>query len=400
MIIGLALALVAAFGSAWGQRKPATTNPEFDRLAKQAAAAREANRAEEAIGLYQKSLKLKPRWDEGWWYLGTLYYDSDRYKEALPAFRNLVGLSPNLGPGWALLGLCEFETGDYRNALVHLQMARARGLAGNEELVNVTRFHEALVLDLRGDFEGATKLLSSLVARSVMSIDVKVGLGLALLRVPLLPAQVDPSKDALIHEAGEVAELIALSNFDQADTAFQSLIKNYPSTPFIHYAYGSMLSSLSRYGEAENQLLEEIKITPESSIPPMALAYVYLRENRFREALPLGEKAVLLAPQSFAAHYLLGRALLETGDVPGSIRELETARRLGPLSPEVRYNLARAYSKAKRKVEAERERAEFARLNRLFEREQKLSGPQTYRASGERGALEPRVVEEGRAPPK
>src|SRR5439155_1103885 len=214
-----------------------------------ASAEREANRLPEALVLYQKALKLNPRWDEGWWYVGTIHYEADHYPEALAAFRNLPGLNPKLGPPWAMLGLCEFETGDYKNALIHLDRGRTLGLSGNEDFVN---------------------------------------------------------------------------------------------TPFIHYAYGSMLTRVSKYEEAEREFKEEIVTTPESALPYMQLAYIYLRVKRQTEALSLTRKAVELAPQSFVAHYLLGRTMLEQGDVARAIKSLEMARRLGPFSPEVRYNLALA----------------------------------------------------------
>jgi len=72
---------------------------------------------------------------------------------------------------------------------------------------------------------------------------------------------------------------------------------------------------------------------------------------------------VSLSPDSPDAHYLLGRSYLESGDLPSAIRELETARTLAPGSPAVHFNLARAYAKAQRTEQAQKERAEFQRLN-------------------------------------
>lgn len=388
MFAGLLLASLPQ--AALAQKTPRASK-QFEDLARRAAAAREADRYDQAVDLYKKALEIKPRWEEGWWFLGTLYYDSDHYERAVPIFRKLVMLNPKLGPAWAMLGLCEFATHDYQNSLIHLERSRALGLGGNEELANVTRYHQALLLNLKGEFEAATEMLSSLVARGPLSDPLKVALGLALLRVPLLPAQLVPSKDALIHAAGEVAAMVAMGTYDQAVAGFQKLLNDYPDTPFTHYAYGSTLASLSNYEDAEREFREEIKITPESALPYMQLAYIKLRLQHSREALRFGEKAVSLAPHSFAAHYLLGRARFELGDVAGSIKELETARRLGPYSPEVRYNLVRAYSKANRKAEAQREQAEFARLNAMFERQQQ-SNRQSYRTAGGRGGLEPHEV--------
>ena len=129
-------------------------------------------------------------------------------------------------------------------------------------------------------------------------------------------------------------------------------------------------------------------------MPYMQLAYVYIRLSRFNDALPLARKAVQLVPQSFAAHYLLGRALLETGQVPESIQELTIAKRLGPHSPEVRYSLARALARAKRTREAAQEQAEFARLSALVERAQKKSPPESYRNSSERGEVAPQQLQQ------
>ena len=371
----------------------------FDQVSKRADAARQANQIPEAIDLYQKALRLNPRWDEGLWYMGSLYYDTDHYTEAVPVFRQLVEVSPTYGPGWAMLGLCEFETHDFKNSILHLQRGRSLGFGGNEELVNVTRYHEAILLNTLAEFEESTQILSSLIGRGVVSENVKVALGMAELRVPLFPNQVDPSKDALIHAAGEVASLVAMNNFDQAEEGFKQMLKDFPNTPFLHYAYGNTLLTLARFDDAEKQFQEELKITPDSPFPYMQLASLKLRTNRFDEALALAQSAVRIAPNAFPAHYLLGRARLELGDVPEAIKELEIARRLGSYSPEVHYNLARAYAKAHRKEDAERERKEFATLNGLEQQKLGREGPQSYRSSSDRGMLGPREVNAPAAPP-
>src|SRR6266496_3039123 len=63
----------------------------FEMLAAQANQARESNRTQEAIALYRKALGLRPKWDEGWWYLGTLLYDGDSYADAIEPFKQAAG---------------------------------------------------------------------------------------------------------------------------------------------------------------------------------------------------------------------------------------------------------------------------------------------------------------------
>src|SRR5450759_1259644 len=85
----------------------------FEELAAKATAAREADNISQAIELYREALQVKPAWTEGWWFLGTLCYDSDQYKSGMQAFAEFVKLEDKAAPGWSFLGLCEFETGEY-----------------------------------------------------------------------------------------------------------------------------------------------------------------------------------------------------------------------------------------------------------------------------------------------
>jgi len=334
--------------------------PAFQDLARRAATARDAGDIPAAIKLYQKAVRLNPVWQEGWWYLGSLQYDSSQYAQAATDLRRLTSLNPKMSAAWALLGLSEFESHDLSQAFTHLQRARALGNA--PELANVADYHLALLFNVRGEFEVARSLLSKLVLQNVNSEDVQVGLGLSLLRVPLLPAQLDPSKDALIHDAGTIGGFLALKEYERADPGFRDLLKKYPGTPFAHYAYGAMLAARGREEAAEAQFQEETTITPESGLAYMEWAFLEFHAQHYATALPLAQSAVRLAPNSSMAHYLVGSILLAQGKTTASIPQLETARRLAPASPEVRYSLARAYAKAGRGEESRHEQAEFARL--------------------------------------
>jgi tetratricopeptide (TPR) repeat protein len=265
-----------------------------------------------------------------------------------------------MSAAWALLGLSEYETKGFSRAFSHLQ--RARELGNTPELAHTADYHLALLFNLRGEFEKAQTLLSKLVLAGVNSEDVQVGLGLSLLRVPLLPAQLDPSKDALVHDAGNVGGLLAHSEQDRADLAFRDLLTKYPRVPFAHYAYGTALASRGKEEAAEAQFQEETTVTPDSGLAYMQWAFLEFRSQHYAAALPLARNGVKLAPTSSMAHYVLGSILLAQGDTSASIPALETARRLAPASPEVRYSLSRAYGKAGRSEESRRERTEFARL--------------------------------------
>jgi tetratricopeptide (TPR) repeat protein len=367
---GLAHAAAAAPASGGG----------FEALSGSAAAAQSAGQLDEAISSYQSALAIRPDWEEGWRNLGTVCYTAARYADAITALKNSVALNPHNGNAWALLGLSEFETRDYKNSLIHLDRGRDVGFAGNAAAVQVATYHLAILLNRSGEFDRATELLAPETALGPLKDEVVFALGMSLLRIPRLPEELDHSNDSLVRLAGKTAALLSESKYDQAFSGFELLMKMNSSTPYLHYAYGSALASASRYDEADEELAQETKITPESSLPFLRRSSIALQLHQAEKAAQFAQRAVQLAPDSAEGHYLIGRSLLELGRVADSVKELETARGLSPNSPEVHFSLARAYAKAEQSDAAVRERADFERLNALVQSQQGRSGSQAYGA--------------------
>jgi Flp pilus assembly protein TadD len=125
---------------------------------------------------------------------------------------------------------------------------------------------------------------------------------------------------------------------------------------------------------------EELRISPKSELPYLRLASLALKRKQPAEAFPLAQRAAQITADSAEAHYLWGRACLELGQEETAIRELEAASKLSPDGPEVHFNLAKAYARAKLPEKAEEERAIFTRLNDLAEQQRSHSGNQAYGA--------------------
>jgi tetratricopeptide (TPR) repeat protein len=371
-----------AIAGASGQHPAAAAVSEvsFETLAQKAAAAQAAGQMDSTITYYQRALALRPEWGEGWQTLGTLYDSSARYADAVAALKNAVAINARNGNAWALLGLSEFKTKDYKNSLIHLERGRDLGLEGNAVAVQFTKYHLAVLLNRKGDFDGATELLTPEITAGPPDEQVTFALGMALLRIPLLPDELDHSKDSVVRLAGETAVFLSESKYDQAFSNFQQLLKMNSSTPYLHYVYGSALASISQYDEAEEQLVEETKITPGSALPFLRRSTIALQLHHAESAAQLALRAVQLAPESGEGHYLLGRSWLELGKTADAVKELETARGLAPNSPEVRFALARVYAKAGQPDAAQQERAAFERLNALVQRKRSHTGSQAYGA--------------------
>jgi tetratricopeptide (TPR) repeat protein len=361
------------------------TPVDFDVVSRNAVAFQAAGNAEAAIQSYQQALQLRPDWDEGQWSLAMLYYSTNQYPQAITALKSWVARKPGDGTAWAVMGLSDFAIKDYNNALVHLQRGRELGFGGSAEAVQLAKYRLGVLLIRNSEFENATDLLAPEAGPGPLAREIQFALGMSLLRISLLPEQVEQSKKPLVQSAGEIAELLQNSKYDAAFLKFQELLPQYPTTPFLHYAYGTALASLSRYDDAEAQLHQELSISPQSALPYLRLAAIALRQHRPQEALPSAQHAVQLAPDSGEAHYLLGRAYLETGKDEMAVHELETAARLSPGSPEVHFNLAKAYAKAKLPEKADQERAIFVCLNALAEQQRSLHGSQSYEGPHDQG---------------
>ena len=343
---------------------PSKPKETFEALSERAEAARQADKTDEAIELYLRALDLRLDWPEGWWYVGTLYYQSNRYAKARPAFEKLTALKPKGGPAWAMLGLCEFELQNYEGALDNLQHARVLGLESDSHLSVVSRYHLALLLNRLGDSPSAVQLLWPL-ARLESDLEAVIqALGISALELHVLPKDLSSDKRSVVTDVGWAEYYLARRNVEEAGVRFGQVLAAYPSEPGIHYVQGVFLLA-SDASKALGEFKKELGISPQHLNARLQIAFEYIKRNDYATGLPYAEQAVKLAPQSFAARNALGRILLELGETGRAIRELETGVKLEPESTETLYALARAYSRAGRKQDADRARAEFNRLDKL-----------------------------------
>jgi tetratricopeptide (TPR) repeat protein len=346
------------------QKGPAPAAAQrFAQVSKQATQAREQERYEEAVQLYREGVRLRPDWKEGWWYLGTMFYDQDRYEEARAALRRFTVLDPKVAAAWAFLGLCEYETKAYDEALAHLEHATALGLDTTSQLYTVAQYHATLLLTRSAKFEAALEILMKLAERGGETPSLVEAAGIAGLRKPFLPTELPPTERELVLLVRAVMDTGA-RHPAEAQKEFESLVASYPKKPNIHYLFGSFLM-LSDPDAGLQELKKELEISPRSLPALLQIAFEYLRRSDAAAALPYARQAAEIDPQSFIAHNALGRALVESGDMENGIKELELSKKQAPGSPQTRIALASAYAKVGRSEEAARERAEFLKLKQF-----------------------------------
>lgn len=379
MTAGIALLLLSFAVALPSQQAPSPQKPpaasagagtktlnvsSFERLRKAADEARNANRDAEAIRFYQQALVLRSAWPEGLWYLSTLFYQKERYPEARDVLRRFVTIDPGTGPGWALLGMSEFQTREYPRSLDHLRRAMALGMGDRKDMAKSVFYFVAVLLTRFERYDESMNLLMAMVKSGERTDLLVEPVGLATLRLPLLPAEVPGDRREMIHMAGKGALAVEAQQEAEAEKLFSGIVAAYPDEPGVHFLYGAFLFSDMRPEDGIHEMKRELEISPSHLPARLRLAEEYVSEQKLDEALSLAEEAVKLEPQHAPAHLMLGEVLVARGDLAGGIRQLETARDIEPQNVRPHWDLLRAYTAAGRTSDAKREKDEIEKLNR------------------------------------
>ena len=330
-------------------------SPEIRSLEAEAAEARRDNDIPRAAQLYRRALALDPEWSSGWWYLGQLAYSSNQYTSASDDLTHYLQLAPNAGPAFAMRGLCEFEFGDYSSSLSDIQHAVALGAANNSHNQQILLFHEAILLTHASRFQEALSVLQTLAHASPPSGPLLLAMGLAGLRIPILPAQAVPAQQQPVVAAGQAAWSYINEQPEDAAKAFGALFSQYPGLTDAHYFYAYLLFGHSPQ-DAIPQLDQELHLDPNNVSALILMAWCEILDGYDYDALPYARLAAQLAPSRFMAQLDLGRALVGSDDVSEGLQHLIEAQKLQPNSLEVHLGLAIAYAKSDQPVLARRER--------------------------------------------
>lgn len=332
-----------------------SADSSFAQLSAEADAARRTGNTTRAAELYTQAVSLNPSWPDGWWYLGQMNYSVNNYKAAIDAFTHYLTLVPNAAPATALRGLCEFELADYPSSLRDVQRALALGAADDSRNTQILRYHQGLLLTKLGRYEQALDSYRWFARQHLSSQDLMVAVGLAALRLPLLPQEADAARTAMSADAGNAVFLLLSGDNSAAAQAFAAFFERYPATPNVHYTWGYLLYPTDP-DAAISRFQQELSTDPANAIDRSMLAWALLMDNSPAEALPEAKKAAEEAPTLPMAQLSLGRALLETGDAKTATQVLEKALPLDPQNLEIHLALARAYSETGREQDARRER--------------------------------------------
>lgn len=360
------LFMLAAFAAAQGDPQllplrvpPAVTR--FEQLSAAAARAHDEKRDNEAIQLYQQALESNPEWEQGLWSLGNALYAQKRYTEARDVLRRFGALKPNDGLGRALLGMSEFQTREYARALDHFRQGMALGLSGASRTAQSVYFLAALLLTRFEVYDQSLRILFEIARWGVPDFPPAEAVGVAALRMPLLPAEIPPDRLEMVRLAGEGSLALWDQRYDEAGKLFSKMTAAYPKEPGVHLLFGLFLMK-DRPEEAIGELQQELGVYPFCVPAKVRLSEEYLKTGQLGRSLAAAEDAVKLAPKVSATHLALGEALVAKNELTKGIRELEIARDQEPELTRIRWDLVRAYSAVGRTEDARKEKEAIEKL--------------------------------------
>lgn len=186
----------------------------------------------------------------------------------------------------------------------------------------------------------------------------------------------------------------ALAKHEEAGAAYRQSLKLNPTSPTTHAYLGTYFLQTGQNLEAARSFQEAIRLSPDYAAAHSNLGVAYSRMGRLAEALAEFQRALALEPgspefrknlelarsqfaepslaelervvrerpKSAKAHYDLGRAYSNRGDLAGAAREFEAALQLDPSNPLIHYALGLLHSR----------RGEAVRARQAWERALKL----------------------------
>lgn len=148
--------------------------------------------------------------------------------------------------------------------------------------------------------------------------------------------------------------------WDPAQLEYETILKQDPQAPGIHFLLGRSLLSRPDAGpdaaqRAKQEFQKEIEIDPKNAGAHYVLGELARRDENWEEAIAHFSAAAKLDSTFADAYFAWGFCLVTVRRYEEAIAPLRVAERLTPGNPEVHYNLATALSRSGNKEDADKE---------------------------------------------
>jgi Flp pilus assembly protein TadD len=334
-----------------------------------AETALKANKSDQAERELRKVLRLDPTNVKALGKLGVIAFLHEDWAEAAADFRKVLKLQSSQIEAQALLGMSEARLGQSADAEKLLQSSFSQlpdgklRLQVGEDLTGI--YYQ------KSELEKAAATVSALQRIDPNNADVayeayRIYADLSLQAVYSLALSAPNSPQ--MHEA--LAEhLVNEGDLKDAILEYRRALQVNPKLAGAHVELGEAILQNSRSGEAMDEAQKEFEAAvaddPADARPLCKLGDLYRSRSDAKMALQSYLRALPLNTGNGCAELGLAELLMEDGKVEQALSYLQTASRLDPFNPRIRYGLAMVYRKLKRAEDADREWATFQQLKKV-----------------------------------
>jgi eukaryotic-like serine/threonine-protein kinase len=135
-------------------------------------------------------------------------------------------------------------------------------------------------------------------------------------------------------------------NWDGADREFRRALELNPSDAEAHRMYSVFLSAMTRFDQAQIEILDTQALDPLSAFNNTTAGWTFYCARKYDRAAQQCQKALELAPNFDGAHACLGYSYLGSGAYPQAISEFQKALTLSGGDAVRAVWLGRAYAQA------------------------------------------------------
>jgi len=238
-----------------------------------------------------------------------------------------------------------FDAGQYAAAADLFEQAnRSSPNCRNTFYLGLSRYHLRQFDAALIAFKTAIQCDASLVPAHLALAETYIVMGnqTEALRAYTQALSVEPKEVSALR--GAAAIYLRNENNQKAVTLLEKLIALEPGDRQAHVDLGAAYAATSQPDRAEAQFREALRLKPDDPGALTGLGNLYEKKGDDDRAIPFLTQAIKFAPQVFEPRFVLGSAYNRLGRYTEARTELEAALRLGGAeSPEIYYQLARAY---------------------------------------------------------
>ena len=347
---------------------------------------------------YRTAIRLNPKAVSPLANLGVLLAKTTREKDAIQTFETALKLNPNHPQTIFNLGFLYSSVGDLPHAIEFLQKANliqpnsynillklgtalyqtkkldeAKDIFASANLIVPTAaepfYYLGVIAFEQNSDETAYQYFENALTQNPNLADANFMLGEILAKQKRFVEAVKAYEKAVFLDKTKSVYFVRLggtylinNDFEKAFQYFKQASVLFPKIPEIRYFLAISARALGNYDLAMSELKTALSLK-ETADSNALLGAILADRNEIVEAEKYLRKAILLNPNHLNSQYDLGRLLVKQQRFAEALPVLQRARSLMPNNPDVHYQLFLAYSRLKRKAEADKELAVFKQLS-------------------------------------